>query len=512
MAIFDSLKQSLRQWLLIDEKIHSTNNNDITRMTIYDEYALYDAWAISDSNILKNTYHNLPSSFDNHFWKSVPPKPRPTKTAGLASIILNTLINIVYDNYNGIKINNDDISELWNEIAKENNFDKVLVKAVRDALVFGEGAFKIMYLDDLCKYPIVSFVGAKKCNIKMVYGRVKEIEFFDNVFYDEKGKMYTLHEIYKRGSIEYKLYNDQEKEVSMSMLKETESLENVYFTDNDFLAALPFHIFTSDKYENHGESIFANGKTDLLDMLDETLSQYNLTVRFSDPKMYINDTLIPIKDGKRDFRDPQYNMLYIKTTSTMLETDDKIQVIQNAINSEAYGDTISQLIVLICAGLISPSTICIQLNSKSLIHSDSGESQREQEKQTLYTYTKIRTAICEAIPELINRVINMYNMLYNKKYTVSKEDISIEFLDYSAPDINSQLATFKAALPECTIISLEQYINRLYGDTMTEKEKAEELRRLYIINYGVENIEELLNKKTNDIINLDKKQEVEDAE
>ena len=516
MSFLDNLKQSLRKWLNLDEQIHSYDKTQMNALTIYDEYALYDAWAISDSKILEATYKKLPESFKNCFWKAVPDdvNPLPKKTTGIASIILSSLINIISENYNGVLFNEgkENYNEIWKQIETDNNFYKVLINAVRDCLVYGEGAFKIFYLPEVSELPIITFVGAKKCKIEYVYNRTKSVEFYDNIYFDDRGNQYVLHEIYTKGKIEYKLYCD-DKEVSLSTLPETANLKDVVFTDQNFLGAVPYHIYDSDKHEGHGESIYANGKTDLFDALDEIISQFNLSVRLSAPKLYANESMFKRDvDGNRIINSTIFNPLYVKHTSNVMETDDNIQVIQSAINSNDYGEAISQLITLICAGIISPSTLAIQIQAKTIYNNDSGEAQREKEKQTLYTINKIKASIFNTIPEVIITALSLYGILNNTNIELNKNDISIEFSEYANPSFEAQIQTLKTACPELTIMTPEEIVSEKYGYTLTDDEKAVLIRDLYIINYGVENIEQLL-KKDDQVVedNIIETEEVEET-
>lgn len=516
MSFLDNLKQSLRKWLNLDEQIHSYDKTQMNALTIYDEYALYDAWAISDSKILEATYKKLPESFKNCFWKAVPDdvNPLPKKTTGIASIILSSLINIISENYNGVLFNEgkENYNEIWKQIETDNNFYKVLINAVRDCLVYGEGAFKIFYLPEVSELPIITFVGAKKCKIEYVYNRTKSVEFYDNIYFDDRGNQYVLHEIYTKGKIEYKLYCD-DKEVPLSTLPETANLKDVVFTDQNFLGAVPYHIYDSDKHEGHGESIYANGKTDLFDALDEIISQFNLSVRLSAPKLYANESMFKRDvDGNRIINSTIFNPLYVKHTSNVMETDDNIQVIQSAINSNDYGEAISQLITLICAGIISPSTLAIQIQAKTIYNNDSGEAQREKEKQTLYTINKIKASIFNTIPEVIITALSLYGILNNTNIELNKNDISIEFSEYANPSFEAQIQTLKTACPELTIMTPEEIVSEKYGYTLTDDEKAVLIRDLYIINYGVENIEQLL-KKDDQVVedNIIETEEVEET-
>lgn len=513
MKLIDNLKSSLRQWLLLDEEIHSIDRTNMNDMTIYDEYALYDAWAISDSNILSNTYKNLPGSYNTTFWKAKPENKMVKRTTGLASITLSALQNIISDNYDHIEFGEgkETLKELWNEIEKDNNFEKVRAKSVRDALVFGEGAFKITYINDISKYPIVTFVPAKKCNIKYLYGRVVEIEFFDNT-YTMKDKVYTLHEIYKRGSIEYKLLNEDGKEVLLSTVPECSELEDIIFTDNKFMAAIPFKIFESDKYEYHGESIFANGKTDILDQLDETFTSYGQTIRVGSPKTFYNDDMIEYdENGHPLTNSTTFNPFFIKHAGST-ESSDQIQVIQNALNSAEYGEAIAQHITLFCSGLISPATLAIQLQNTALINNDSGEAQREKEKQTLYTVNKIKNALCECLPEVIATTLQFSAMLVNSSCDIEKDDISIIFDDYANPSEEAITESLQKAMPNMVLKTFEDVVSEQFGSTISEEEREERIRQLYIINYGVENIDELLEQKRTNITSFKENVEQKDEE
>jgi hypothetical protein len=352
-------------------------------------------------------------------------------------------------------------------------------------------------MPNISKYPILEFVAAKRCEIKTLYNRITEVIFYNNTFYDKDNNKYILKEFYKRGSIEYHLYNDDDKEVSLLTLPETENLQDITFSDDTYIAAVPFKIFESNKREGHGASIFEGGKIDILDAIDETFSQYTQTIRMSSPKQYVPSSCIDIDvEGKTKLNSTIFNPFFVLESANPLENDDKIQTIQNALNSSEYGATLAQLITLFCSGLISPSSICIELQNQSLISSENSEAQREKEKQTLYTINKIKNALYETIPRVVCTVLDFYYMLYdNKRCDINEENITISMSEYANPSFESQIETIKKAAQEQTILTPEDIVEELYGNTLTKEEKEEKIRRLYIINYNVENIEQLLEQK-----------------
>jgi hypothetical protein len=498
MKLFDSLKDAIKKWLSIEQEMHSPIANSVNDTDIMQKYLLYDAWAIGDSTILKNTYKKLPDGYKRSFWKCVPDSEICARHTGIPKIILTSLVDIIAENYDGISFDSSYKlqEDIWKLIETDNNFFDIVVKATRDTLVFGEGAFKLLYNAEISQYPIIQYVPAKKCQIIYQYGRLKEIDFFDSIYYDDKNNMYVLKEYYKKGCIEYKLFNAKEKEVPLDTIPETAGLENVYFTDSTYIAAVPCKIFESDKYEGHGESIFAGGKMDIFDGIDETISQYLQAIRVGGLKAYYpaDGFVYDPVSGTRDINSTVFNPILTLENSNPLNGNDKIQIVQGALNSVEYGQTLSQLITLACAGLCSPSTIAIALQNSALISNDSGEAQREKEKQTLYTINKIKNALYNTLPVVIETVLKFYGYLSNEVCEVKAANISVLFSEYANPSVEAQTECIKKATPEVTIMTPEEIVQEKYGYTITDEEKARLIEDLWIINYGVRNSKELLEK------------------
>lgn len=499
MKLIDNLKGAIKRWLELEQEMHSPVSNSVNDTNIMQKYLLYDAWAIGDSTILKNTYKRLPDGYKQSFWKCVPDSDICARHSGIPKIILTSLVDIIAENYDGIAFDNSYSKQekIWKEIETDNDFFDIVVKATRDTLVFGEGAFKLLYNPEISKYPIIQYVPAKKCEIIKQYGRLKEIDFFDSVYYDDKQNMYILKEYYKKGCIEYKLFNAKEKEVPLDTLPETAGLQNVYFSDSLFIAAVPCKIFDSDKYEGHGESIFAGGKTDIFDGIDETVSQFMQSIRVGGIRAYFpaDGFAYDPKTGQRDINSTVFNPIFTLESSNPLGDNNKIQVVQAALYSDQYGQTLSQLITLACAGLCSPSTIAIALQNSALISNDSGEAQREKEKQTLYTINKIKNALYDILPVVVETVLKFNGYITGQNCEMKAANISVLFSEYANPSFEAQIECLKKAAPEVTIVTPEEIVQEKYGYTITDEEKAEYIRRLYIINYGVESAEELLQKQ-----------------
>ena len=500
MKLSEMIRQKLIDFLKIEEQIHSPASNSMTKNTVFDEYMLYDAYAIGDPILISNVYKKMPAQYDNSFWKASPDIAFDKKHGGLPKIILDAVIGIIIENYDGIDFDegNEEVKQLWEEIEHDNEFIKVLAKAVRDVFVFGEGAFKLMYFPEISKFPIIEFVPAKNCDIIYKYRRLQEVIFINNVYTDIHGNEFVLQEHYKKGGIYYKLYNSKNKEVPLKTIPECADLQDIIFADTEFIAAIPLKFKDSDKHEGHGESYFAGGKISIFDAFDETYSQSMQTTRLATPQKLVDDRCL-VQDqitGAVNLSSTIFNPIFRMGASNPLASNaELIKLIQFKLNTSEYGEAMSKHIALACAGIISPSTIGIQLQTGAFINSDSGEAQREKEKQTLYTINKIKGALHDTLPKLVVATIGLHNILKGKNAEIKEEHISILFSEYANPSFEAQIETIKKAVPELTIMTPEEIVQEKYGYTITKEEKEELVKALYIVNYGVESLDELLEQK-----------------
>ena len=162
---------------------------------------------------------------------------------------------------------------------------------------------------------------------------------------------------------------------------------------------------------------------------------------------------------------------FIATSSNAGEdAKNQIDMKQADIKFEAYVESYSNAIDMCLQGIISPSTLGIDLKK-----TDNAEAQREKEKTTLYTRNKMIDTLTEVIPELVNIILKTYDVLNNK--SAGEYEVSISFGEYSTPSFDSVVETVGKA-KTLGIMSLQKCIDELYGDTMTEEEKALEISRI----------------------------------
>lgn len=464
----NALKNALKSFLNVTEA--NGLSLQIDELLDFDANAFVnEIWFRGDGYELEQLYKSIPD-YKYSFWGATSTRGLEIRKihTGLPKIIVNTLTNICVDDMQDIKIENIGKDNAWKEIEKENDFKNLVKKAVRKALVTGDGAFKISLDTDVSQYPILEFYEADRIEVKRERGRVKEIRFKKK--FEKAGISYILKECYGYGYIEYKLYDAYNNEISLDKLEKTKDLKSVYF-DNTVIMAEYLSFFASDKWEGRGQSIF-DSKRDNFDALDEAWSQWVDALRANRTKTYIPEDLLPrdMNTGAIRHGNPFDNRFIATGTPMQENATSKIETQNGSIDCNSYLTTYITALDLCLQGLISPSTLGI--DTKKL---DNAEAQREKEKTTLYTRQTIIYALQYCLENLIDKVFNVISIM-NKE---PLEDIEPEvtFGEYANPSFESQIETVGKAKTQ-GVMSIESIIEELYGDSKTEEWKAREVKRI----------------------------------
>ena len=478
--INENIKRTVRSWLNVLPA--NPYNFQINEMMDFEGHSIRNRiWYRGDSNELEQFYQqNREYADKNKFWasKSSPGMDMRKIHTGLPSLIVKVLASTVLPDMEEFEIENPKQKNTWEEIAKDNDFLHKMESALKEALYIGDGAFKVTIDTEISDYPILEWYPGDRVEFIRKRDRIQEVVF--KTPYQDKGKIYVLNERYGYGYIINELYlND--KLVNLNTLKLTENLKDVSFDENTILA-IPLMIYESAKYEGRGGSIF-DGKIDNFDSLDETWSQWMDALRAGRAKTYIPECLVP--------HDPENGMLikpnpfdnrYFAADGDMREGQ-KNQVVtdQPTIPHESYLASYVTALDLCLQGVISPSTIGI--DTKKL---DNAEAQREKEKTTLYTRNSIIEALQTTLPNVVAACINANNFLHGQ----SAEEVkaNIPFGEYANPSFESQVETVAKA-KQGGIMSIERCVEELYGDSLDEHCKEEEIARLKA-EQGIQDLEE----------------------
>lgn len=189
-------------------------------------------------------------------------------------------------------------------------------------------------------------------------------------------------------------------------------------------------------------------------------------------KEYVPEALLP--------RDPRtgapvmpnaFDNAYIRVEGSMAEgVQNRVEVVQPEIRHESYLQTYANALDLCLMGLISPSTLGVDM--KKL---DNAEAQREKEKATLYTRNKLVDVLQDVLPRLVDVCVATWQT--SSGVPATGASVTVEFGEYANPSFESMVETVGKARVQ-GIMSLEACVDELYGDSRDEEWKSAEVRRL----------------------------------
>lgn len=441
-------------------------------------------WYRGEAAELEQLYMQLSqASVMYNFWasKSSPGMEMRKIHTGLPSTIVDTLATVILVDLNDIKIKDNAEDEIWQHIAKENKLPKLLESSLKETLYIGDGAFKLTYDKTVSEWPIIEYYPGDQIDFTINRGRIQEIIF--KTKYYRNGQEFILEERYGYGYIKNRLTKDG-REIDISSIPETQNLSDYTFagyTENSegkiltkgaYMMAVPLMVYKSSKYSDRGQSLF-DRKVDAFDAFDEAWSQWMDALRAGRTKEYIPENILPRNpETGRIMKPNAFDNRYIQTDSDMREgVNSKIQLDQPEIPHESYLATYITALDLCLQGIISPSTIGIDV--KKL---DNAEAQREKEKTTLYTRAAIVETLTEDLKELVKVAVNVYKEIHNKPINMDLEP-EVTFGEYANPSFESQVETV-AKGKSGNIMSIEACVEELYGDTRDDKWKQAEIARL----------------------------------
>ena len=489
MAEMKGLKGFILNWLGIEPAAHETQILVHEAITHGANVLKNQLWYRGDPSELEQFYKQLAETdacvysavIKNKFWASLPNgNVRVRKIhSGLPAMMVDTLSDIVVNDLLDPEID-EGLKERWTDFCKENEFEDILVDAIQKVLVTGDGAFKINIDTDLSEQPLLEFYGADQVDYEYKRGKLQAVIF--KTEYCDKGKKYQLHEKYGKGTVQYKLFGPNNKEYDLNTIPETEGLVDVVFT-GDYIMAVPLKVYKSPKHKDRGQSIL-DKKADAFDALDETLSTWLDGIRASRVKQYIPENLIPKNEEGIPLKPDVFNP-WIAINGHIAEEDNgKIETVQGEFTTAALLESYITWLDVCLQGILSPSTLGIDV--KKL---DNADAQREKEKTTMYTRDTIIKALKCSLEKLFDAVLKTQDNMLSKTPPEEGYEATFEWGQYANPSFEAQIETLVKA-KQGQIMSTEKIVEELYGDSMDEEERAEEVARIKAEYSGGMSVEE----------------------
>ena len=386
---------------------------------------------------------------------------------GLPALMVDVLSDIVCSDLLAVRVNGEG-QAAWDEIARENGFDRLLRRAVRTTLAEGDGAFKISVDAEVSEMPILSFHGGSGVGLSHRQQRLEGI-CFESAFAEDE-KSYRLREMYDKNGVCYRLTDQEGKVQPLSTTRVTMGLEDVE-NPHGFMMATTLVFDENPRFEGRGRSIFDN-KTDAFDALDECVSQWVDAMRDGRVQTYIPDGYMPRDPSTGALLRPNaFNSRFVLKEEVAFEGQTpRIEVVQPEISTGALLASYTTFLDLCLQGVLSPSTLGVDV--KKL---DNAEAQREKEKATLYTRSRVIAVLKETLPKIVCAALQTLDWMRGRE--PGAYGVTVEFGEYANPSFEAQVETIGKAVMS-GIMSPETAMEELYGNGWTEERKAEEVERL----------------------------------
>ena len=493
-----------------DDRTTFINDNEkLGRMKLKE----YDVWYDGDGDELLNFYtreNYIGFNYEpfymrnkkNYFWAISSTEAQIKRThSGQPRNIVDTLVNIMPFPLISAGENTKNLQA----VVKESGLEQVYKdEQLPLTLVEGWGCWKINWDKDVSDYPSVEYVSAE--NVDFIYKNGKIIGIVFKNYYTSDKKRYLLLET---RSIEWKpnsaadaegsegervlvitneLYElptntaagDDDtllKKVDLKTVPELDSVEErIEIGPLDKLFAVPCVLLGNTRRQwGYGRSIFT-GKIDLFDDLDQALSQSSNAVRLSTPIEYIDEEYLERdKNGlpkKPKAYDRKYIMMKGQKNGDGVSTGQPVQITQPSIEFSRYSDHAVQILLQILNGILSPATLGIDIAKK-----DNAAAQREKEKVTIFTRNALIKGEERILRSLMEQMLMAKEFMDTGAVSVHTYDISVKFNEFADDSFENKLEALGKAY-DMEEISTDMYLNKLYGDTLSEEERAEEKKFL----------------------------------
>lgn len=498
---------------ITNEKFLFVNNlNRISDLKIME----YNIWYEGDGDVMLNFYkgnmavrYNYEPFFDenkrSYFWAVSATETDFKRThSGLPRDIVDTLTNVVGPAH--LSTNNIAINDTLQAILKDNNFDNMLKQVIIPmTLVEGWGCLKIDWDLNASDYPIIQHYRAR--DVEFIYKyKTRLVGVIYKDYYYVKGNTYVLleHRELVNGSLvitkdmyQYQVGGNEDITL-LSPKARTELFPNINFdtiTVHNFnkLLSVPLIFFEDSSYIGYGRSIYT-GKIDLFDDYDQALSIASIATRRATPKVYIDSEYLERDKDGFPVAPKEFDTKYVmykggKRGDGSNASQEPVKTEQPKLDYEQFQLEAESIAMHILTGIMSPATLGMDVSKK-----DNADAQREKEKVTIFTREAIMQhlgkeleSLCEQCLDINTYLVAVQNYTINKgvdpetnepleQPAISLHDfkVSCTFDSFADPSFENKLTVLGNAL-SVDALSPEMFVEKLYGDTLTQEQKQKEI-------------------------------------
>lgn len=366
-------------------------------------------------------------------------------------------------------------------------------------LVDGYGCYKVSWDLAVSDRPYVSYYDWESVIFASRAGKIAAVMFLDWYKYEEKtSRKFLVTEfrcIRSRRDEEGLLHRDliiekrvwktsgdsDERSVTMCSKDEAPNLFDEHMDmeipDFDSLLATPCVFYGSQKEGEPGKSIFT-GKIDQFDAIDQTMSQLVNAIRKSGLIEYFNTDFL---DRDKDTQMPRmphiFDRKYVsyaggRDANGGMTSSEPVQVTQPKLDVGQYISSLNSQIGYAISGILSPATMGIGVAAAA-----TQESQREKEKITIATRGHLIDRETAMLKSLFSDLLCADEYLRTGEITTRKYDISIKFGEFADNTFEQKSSVLVQALGSGAM-SPEMYLDKLYGDSLSDEDYDHELEFL----------------------------------
>ena len=238
--------------------------------------------------------------------------------------------------------------------------------------------------------------------------------------------------------------------------------------------AVPCSFYADNLHDYEGRGIF-EGKIDLLDDLDQTLSQESNTVRRSTPQEVFDldycerDPKTKIPKLPKSFERKYVGVRGKRNASGESSGDFPVQVTQPELNVDMYSQHAEDLKRMIISGHLSPSTIGIDVDKRS-----SSDTLHERNKETVFTRNHLCNEEGTVLIDIFTQALIAHEYLSTGKITKLDYGVSVEFDEFSDVSFEAKVDSLSTAYSSGGM-SPEMYVDKLYGKGISAEMREREI-------------------------------------